>query len=117
MGESWITAGPADAIPEAGKVAYQLNGWPVLVARVDGKLLCVIDRCTHAASRLCEGRLRRGAILCPLHGARFDLATGKSLGGAYPALKTFAVEERGDLVVVAVPDTPPAAEHMPVMPV
>lgn len=117
MSETWTEAGPADAIAEGGKAAYRLNGWPVLVARVDGKLMGVIDRCTHAASALAEGWLRRGAIMCPLHGARFELATGKCLGGTYGPLKTFAVEERDGVLMIAVPDAPPAAEHMPVMPV
>lgn len=92
-------------------------GWPVLLARVEGRALAVVNRCTHAGSPLDAGRVRRGAILCPLHGARFDLASGRCLGGPYTPLKTLAVEEADGWVTVHVPAVPPAAEHLPLMPV
>ncbi len=104
-------------LPEGGKVGLRLKGWPVLLCRVDGTPLAVIDRCPHAASALAEGRVRRGAIMCPLHGARFDLASGRCIGGPYAALKTFPVEVADGMIRIGVPDEPPMAEHIPVMPV
>jgi anthranilate 1,2-dioxygenase ferredoxin subunit len=115
--ETWTEACAVDAVPEGGKAAFLLNGWPVLVARVAGKPMAVIDRCSHAGFALLDGRLRRGAIICPAHGARFDLATGQCLGGSYGPLKIFAVEERDGVLMIAIPDDPPPAEHRPVMPV
>jgi len=48
----------------------------VLVCRVDGALHALDDRCTHARAPLSGGRLRGGSVMCPLHGAAFDVATG-----------------------------------------
>lgn len=38
-------------------------------------------RCTHLPWRLPEEREEDGAVTCPFHGARFDLATGECVRG------------------------------------
>lgn len=101
---------------EGERVAAHANGWPVMVTVADGQLHAVANRCPHAASPLHEGRVRRGAIMCPLHGARFELATGRCIGGPYPPLKLFAVRVEAGRVIVAVPADPPPPELRPVSP-
>lgn len=114
MTASFHRAVKADEIAEGAAVGAIVNGWPVMLARVDGQLFATIDKCTHAASELSTGRIRRGAIMCPLHGARFELATGKCIGGTYKSLMTFETRVADDWIEVAVPDAAPGFEHMPV---
>lgn len=114
MTHTFHQAAKADTIAEGSALGLVVNGWPVLLARTEGKLLATIDRCTHAASELSTGRIRRGAVMCPLHGARFELATGRCVGGAYKALITFETRIEGEWVEVSVPDAAPGFEHMPV---
>ena len=53
--------------------------------------------------------------MCPLHGARFEVATGRCIGAAYPDLRTFPVRVNGDgMIEVAVPDAPPGMDELPV---
>jgi 3-phenylpropionate/trans-cinnamate dioxygenase ferredoxin subunit len=81
---------------------------PGAVRRVDcggrGLLLChtpdgffaVEDRCSHAASALAGGRLSGCILECPLHGARFDVRSGRPT--APPArrpIATFQVSVSG----------------------
>ncbi len=117
MSETYLSAAIAADLSDGDKIGVTLNGWPILVGRNEGQLFAVINRCSHAASALVEGRVRRGAVMCPLHGARFELASGRCVGGSYPALKTFGVRVVDGEVQVAVPDDRPSAEHLPVMPV
>jgi hypothetical protein len=77
-------------------------------------MVALNDRCTHAASRLSSGRIRRGAIMCPLHGARFDLADGRCIGGAYPAVRQFDLRVVDGMVEIAVPARPPGMDETPV---
>jgi nitrite reductase/ring-hydroxylating ferredoxin subunit len=91
-----------------------LDGWPVLVARLPDKVCAVLDRCSHAAARLSGGRVRRGAICCPVHGALFDLATGRCVGDAYRPIASFPVRVVDGMVEVAVPRHPPAPDQLPV---
>jgi 3-phenylpropionate/trans-cinnamate dioxygenase ferredoxin subunit len=108
-----VGAPPADG----ASVAVVANGWPVLVCKADGALHALANRCTHAASALTEGRIRRGVLMCPLHGARFELATGRCVGGPYAPLRRFPVRERDGELVVTVPVAPPPPDQRPVLPV
>lgn len=117
MSETFLPALVEGALSEGEKIGVRVNGWPVLICLVNGVVLAVIDRCTHAASALAAGKLRGGAIMCPLHGARFELASGRCIGGPYSPLKTFAVRLNAGMIEVAVPNTPPAIENVQAWPV
>ncbi|MDE2597345.1 MAG: Rieske (2Fe-2S) protein [Sphingomonadales bacterium] len=114
MSENWLSFIAERDFPEEGKATGKLGGWHVLVARTDSGFHAVNDRCTHQAALISTGRVRRGAIMCPLHGARFDMASGRCIGGAYRDLRTFAVRVVDGMIEVAVPDEPPGMEELPV---
>ena len=53
----------------------------LIVARgQDGQYYAVQRQCSHAALALDGGRVRGASIVCPHHGARFDLKSGRVLG-------------------------------------
>lgn len=97
--------------PAEGVHVEIVNGWRVLVAKVDEAFHAVNDRCTHAASILSTGFIRRGHVMCPMHGARFNLATGHCAGGAYAPIRIFPLRIVDGTIEVAVPaDAPGSAE-------
>ncbi|RVQ66567.1 Rieske (2Fe-2S) protein [Croceicoccus ponticola] len=114
MSDSWHPFCAESEFPESGKAAAQVAGWYVLLAKTDDGLHAVNDRCTHQAALLSDGRVRRGAIMCPLHGARFEMATGRCIGGAYKDLRTFPVRVTDGMIEVCVPDEAPSMEELPV---
>ena len=108
MNETVFTPIIAEAeFPQDGKFAASINGWNVLLAKVDGVYHAFNDRCPHAASMLSPGRIRRGHIMCPLHGAMFNLSTGVCAGGGYKDLRRFDVRLDDRQIAVAVPTTTP----------
>ena len=76
----WCDAGLADLAP--GAMACRVAGETrVLIVRdAAGAYYAVAPACSHAGLPLAGGRVRGAAILCPHHGARFDLASGRALG-------------------------------------
>ena len=58
----------------------EVGGRPVLICRARDGHYAVDAVCTHAYARLDEGRLRGHRLICPLHGASFDVRTGAVLG-------------------------------------
>ncbi|HET8612860.1 MAG TPA: Rieske 2Fe-2S domain-containing protein [Sphingomonas sp.] len=104
----------ADEIAEGTCKGLIVNGWPILLAKIAGEYRATIDRCPHAASELSTGRIRRGVVMCPLHGARFELATGRNIGGNYKSLMLFEARQEGEWIEIAVPNEQPGYEHMPV---
>ncbi len=114
MSESWHNILAEADFPAEGKATTILNGWHVLVAKTDDGYHAINDRCTHAASHLSGGRVRRGAIMCPLHGARFELASGKCLGGTYRDVRTFPLRVENGQIEVAIPDAQPKVDELPI---
>lgn len=89
---------------EGGKpVACRVGDHDILVCKGGSGIYTVVNRCTHADAQLDEGRVRRDMIICPLHGARFDLASGTCIGGLYRPLTIFETKVEGDSVLVRLP--------------
>ena len=65
----------SDVPPEASRLAT-IDGAELLVCHSKGTFAVVANRCSHADEKLDCGRVRNGWIACPVHGARFNLATG-----------------------------------------
>lgn len=61
--------------PRAVKIEGAKN--PVLVVRHGGRLHAVGNKCPHAGAALNTGVFSCGRIVCPLHGASFDVTTGE----------------------------------------
>lgn len=62
--------------------------------------------CSHAHARMNEGRLKGCKLICPLHGASFDVRDGRVLGGpATQALPHYAVRVVEGVIEVAVDPT------------
>lgn len=79
------------------------DGVEILLCNVDGQLYAVEDVCTHDGGPLDQGDLEGANVVCPRHGATFDVRTGDviTLPAVVP-LMTFAVSIEGDDVFVDV---------------
>ncbi|HKV69042.1 MAG TPA: non-heme iron oxygenase ferredoxin subunit [Gaiellales bacterium] len=98
-----IAVGPVEAIPEGGVTIVQSGSLFVGVYRIDGELYAIEDRCSHDDGPLCEGERDGFCVICPRHGARFDLRTGVVLSlPATEDVEAFEVVVRdGEAFVVA----------------
>jgi 3-phenylpropionate/trans-cinnamate dioxygenase ferredoxin subunit len=68
-------------IPQGQMKAFKLSGKEVLIANVNGNYYAIANRCTHRNGDLSKGSLDGNIVTCPVHGARFDLTTGKAVAG------------------------------------
>ena len=77
------------------------DGIEILVCNVEGKIYAIEDVCTHDGGPLDQGTLEGDRVVCPRHGATFDVRTGQALTlpAVLPVL-TFAVTIEGDDVFV-----------------
>lgn len=55
----------------------EVKGVNILIANVDGSFYAMNDRCGHMNALLSMGTLKGQTVICPLHFAEFDIATGK----------------------------------------
>ncbi len=90
-------------VPPGEMKAVRADGVDVLLCNVGGELYAVQDECTHECFPLSEGTLDGHAVICMLHGARFDVRSGEVLAlPAYGPVTTYEVEINGEDVLVAV---------------
>ncbi len=64
-----------------------VEGMPVLLARLGGRVYGIAETCSHLGGPLSEGTREGASVVCPWHGSRFDLRTGRVLDGpaTFPA--------------------------------
>jgi len=91
----------ASEIGPGEKKIYEVDGILVVVVNLDGEYYCIEDVCTHDGGPLGEGDLDDGEIVCPRHGARFDLRTGAAVKlPAFEPVATYEVKvQDGDLLI------------------
>ena len=68
-----------DEIPVGERLFLEINNEPIVIINLAGTLFAVGDVCTHDEGPLGDGETDGYQIICPRHGARFDLRTGKAL--------------------------------------
>jgi len=76
-------------------------GRSVLLCNVSGEIYAIEDVCTHDGGALDQGELEGERIMCPRHGAYFDVRTGAALTlPAVVPVETFPVRVEGDEIYV-----------------
>jgi 3-phenylpropionate/trans-cinnamate dioxygenase ferredoxin component len=73
---NYVRAASADDIPPGTKKIVEVDGIEIVVVNLDGQFYAVEDVCTHDGGPLGEGKLDGCELICPRHGARFDVRTG-----------------------------------------
>lgn len=102
----WLKAANAGAMADGQPVQVELNGKAVCLVRRGADFFAIDDRCTHAESLLSPGDVEDMEIICPLHGARFDLRTGEATLPAVRPVRTHEVKVEGSDVFVRLNDAP-----------
>lgn len=70
----------ASDMPESGVLCTNAAGTPIVLCKIGEAFHAVSNECTHAKATFEGARLRRFRLICPLHGAMFDVRTGKPNG-------------------------------------
>jgi nitrite reductase/ring-hydroxylating ferredoxin subunit len=95
-----IKACLASELPPGTMRNINLMGRIVLIANVEGKFFAMDGICSSDGGNLADGALTGYVVRCPIHGAEFDLRTGKVIekewGGSKKAeaLRTYPVTMR-----------------------
>lgn len=93
----------ASDVPHGDKKPVVLEGKSILICNWNDRLFAISNICSHAQEKLECGRMANGWISCPVHGARFDLASGKAKNPpAKRPIATFAVRVVDGWIEVAV---------------
>lgn len=96
-------AAPLAEVPNGAVHVVEIDGQSILLCHTKDHIYAVVNECSHAQEKLECGRMRAGWIACPVHGARFDLETGKPMNPpAVRPIRTFPTRVVDDWIEVEV---------------
>jgi len=67
----------AEEVQEGEMLQFKLDSKPIMVAKAEGRIYAISDRCTHLGCRLSEGKLEGTIVTCPCHGTKYNMVDGK----------------------------------------
>lgn len=73
----FVEIAPVEDLPGGERLFVELENKPIVIFNIAGQLFAIGDVCTHDDGPLGDGDLEGFNIVCPRHGAEFDVRTGK----------------------------------------
>ncbi len=97
----WKKVCSLDELREGEPLGVEIDAKRIGLFLVNGQCHAIGDICPHEYALLSDGYQEQGVVECPLHQARFEIATGKCLGlPAERDVPVFEVSvEGGDVLV------------------
>ena len=84
-------------------ITVDVEGQSVAIFSVDGEYYAIGNECTHAGGSLGEGECEGTKVMCPWHGATFDIKTGAALSApASENVKSYKVRVEGEEIQIEV---------------
>ena len=74
---NYIRVASVDDVAAGKMIPVEAGGHKLLLANLDGTFHAASRKCPHLGFNLCRGKLEDGAVVCPLHKAKFDLTSGE----------------------------------------
>ncbi len=102
----YVRVGHASDVPEGRAEVFDVEDRKIAVFRLEGGGFHAIeDICTHDGGPLAEGEIVGDQVICPRHGARFDIKTGAALTlPAVTPVESYPVRVEGNELYIGLPD-------------
>lgn len=95
----------AEDLPEGERLIFEINNLPIVVFNVNGELLATGDLCSHDEGPIGDGEIEGNVIVCPRHGARFDMRTRKAVAlPAVTGIPVYPVQITDGYIEIGVPE-------------
>jgi nitrite reductase/ring-hydroxylating ferredoxin subunit len=75
----FVDVADVNGMPEGKMKHIEVGEKEILLANSEGRMYAVCDRCSHMNAPLSMGTLNGKVVTCPMHGARYDVTTGKKV--------------------------------------
>jgi 3-phenylpropionate/trans-cinnamate dioxygenase ferredoxin component len=75
----YVDIAPVTELPAGERLFVEIEGKPMVIFNIAGQFFSIADVCSHDDGPVGEGDLEGYNIVCPRHGAEFDVRTGKVL--------------------------------------
>lgn len=102
---NFVKVASVNDIPPGERLHLDLQEESVIVLNIGGEFYCIADLCTHDGGPLEDGDLVDHQIVCPRHGACFDVRSGKVTRlPATDPIPTYQVKVENGMLFVEEPE-------------
>ena len=95
----FVEIAPVSDLPNGERLFLEIEGKPIVIFNIAGQFFAIGDVCTHDDGPLGDGDLEGFNIVCPRHGAEFDVKRGHASHQGVGPLVTTTVEKRSVVTV------------------
>lgn len=91
-------------MPDGERLFFEIDGKSIVLYSLNGHFYATGDECSHDGGPIGDGQIEENEIICPRHGARFDIRTGKVT--RMPAVKdipSYPVRINNDKIEIGLP--------------
>jgi 3-phenylpropionate/trans-cinnamate dioxygenase ferredoxin subunit len=100
----FIPVGTVEEVKDGERLFLEIDGKPIVILYVSGVYYAIGDVCSHDDGPVGEGIIEGFEIICPRHGARFDIRTGKALAlPAFVNIPVYPIRIVGDQIEIGLP--------------
>jgi len=75
----FVQVAPLEDIPNGERLFVEIDEKKIVIFNLGGDLYALGDVCSHDNGPVGDGEIEGMDIICPRHGARFDIRTGEAL--------------------------------------
>lgn len=101
---AWHVAAKLDELSEEEALGVVIEGQPLALYKIGGRVYATHNVCTHEHALLSDGYVEGDCIECPLHQARFHIPTGEVRAApATEPIKTYAAKVENGQILVDIP--------------
>ena len=75
----YVPIAQVEDVSDGQRLFVEIDDRPIVVFNIAGQFFAIGDVCSHDDGPVGEGEIEGYAVVCPRHGARFDIRTGKVL--------------------------------------
>jgi len=100
----YVTVASVDELGDGERLILDIDGEAIAVFNIAGLYYAIADVCSHDDGPVAEGELNEYEIICPRHGAKFDIRSGRVL--TLPAIvdiPAYPVRIEGNEIQIGLP--------------
>lgn len=100
----FVAIGPAGELGDGERLFIEIDEEQIVVFNIAGHYYAIGDVCSHDDGPLGDGDIEGHEVICPRHGARFDIRTGKVLSlPAIVDIPAYPVRVHDDQIEIGLP--------------
>ena len=101
----YVRIGKASDVSPGRAEVFDVEDRKIAVFRLEDAFYAIEDICTHDGGPLAEGEIEDDQVICPRHGARFNIKTGAALTmPAVTPVESYPVRVEGNELYIGLPD-------------